>query len=210
MKYQKSSTFAVKLIILLLFSSLFEIAAQMLSLNTVARGRSQSAGAIPKAHRVRFAGEYRGNRESGSSSSSMSLSAKENRNQKIQCESCRQHGVSEQEVRALIDQAQNARSFVNVDLHEASVAINSERLNPTRDGVFARVRRLSLRKIAPVAVSSIITVGVMEMKNRTTTTNLSETTEQNNTTTFVANTTKIAEASTITEITTNSEIENPF
>lgn len=70
----------------------------------------------------------------------------------------------ESERQPMIERTENVRFMESVDLGEASQATHTNgNINPTRDGVFARVRSAVLRYGAAAAVGSAIGVGIAEI-----------------------------------------------
>lgn len=64
---------------------------------------------------------------------------------------------------------QRLRSVSNINLDEAVRATNAEHLDPTRDGVYARLNRILLQYGTAVVVGSAIGAGAIELVNRTST-----------------------------------------
>lgn len=85
------------------------------------------------------------------------------------CESCLLKEENQQHETVELDETQR-RSVLDLDLHEATLGTNSEHLDPTRDGVFARVRRILLQHGTSAAVGSVMGVGAFEMMRTTFTT----------------------------------------
>lgn len=61
-----------------------------------------------------------------------------------------------------MDDLQHVRNVLDLNLRESTAATNSERINPARDGVFARLRNTVFRYGIAVGVGSALTIGGLE------------------------------------------------
>lgn len=70
-----------------------------------------------------------------------------------------------------IEDLQQVRNVLDLNLRDSTAATNSERINPARDGVFARLRNAVFRYGVPGGVGSALTIGGLEaqkwLNNRT-------------------------------------------
>lgn len=159
------------LFMIILVSVIVEVENNPMIQSTIARGRSQSMRPLMQRGRIHV--KSNPNSETlRSSSSSASSSSNTNpiaststntikRKPKISCTGeCTMREIDIQR------ETQHARNVLDLNLREASVATNIEHLNPTQDGVFARVRRILFRNGATGVIGAGIGVsGVIMNEN---------------------------------------------
>lgn len=155
----------VKTIFFLCFLTTYGSEAVGSGFSTSAVSRSQSMGALAHATEIKPLARTRPVSISSSSSSSI----RETVVKPIETVS-ELREVELQEREHLIEKPKHVRFAAEVDLAEASVPTDSGvNLDPVRDGVFARVRRILAQSAAPVAVGiaagAVIGAGVVESIN---------------------------------------------
>lgn len=137
-----------------------------------------------------------------STSSAKSTLTRDQESLKTICETCTKKEKNQQHVPSGLDEVQNMRSLMDINLSEVSVGTNSEHLIPSRDGVYARLRRVLLQHGVAVAIGSGIGVGAIELMNVLNTTTIATPTT---TTTTTSTTTQEPKA-----VRTDEEITNPL
>lgn len=136
----------------------------MISSSVVSRGRSQSMRPLLQRSRI----QTNLNQQPGRSSSSPTLSTtnplaststliKDRKSSKT-CATCDLKEVNLRETEAL-NEASHVRNFFDIDLTEADSGTYNANLDPSKDGVFARVRKILQRYGTFVAIGSAIGVG---------------------------------------------------
>lgn len=147
---------------------------------TLSRGRSRSMSSLPRITKSKPITQSR----PASISSSSSTVNEADVNPLASTSDFKEVDVREHQ--HLIEKTKHVSFATHVDLAEASEGTQSDHLIPSRDGVFARVRRILLRNAAPVAVGAAIGgvgvgAGISQLFNTTTTTQKSTTSNYSDT-----------------------------
>lgn len=130
------------------------------STSAIARGRSSSVGELSRNIDIK---PFERTQPSTSVASSSSTIHEAESRPSASASNFRE--IDLQEHQHLVVKPKRVSFAAAVDLTDASVATHRgrEQLDPTRDGVFARVHRILFQNVAPVAVGAVVGIGGYEV-----------------------------------------------